>query len=789
MRINTQADMVKILRSEAKKAGTNISEAGATRMLEHAIESSLDPAKALKVALDGLRIPASVAKTLTAFIDGARASETRPKPVTVATQKALKEAFKTEKDSLQYKNPADAMPMGARFVRVEIARDNHVDGFTYTALIPVGALAPGAKPTDPNQATSVFIERSGGIAGLTQVAGPLDLTPQATNGRELRTLLENNDDARNALISHAWPEGYAKSTPPQLKKVSKRADGNFDVTLALVNWRSGKVADEMTLTVKPNGKLVETTGGGTQGGISADTVRDMISTLNKNMSTLNWKREDSLPVGVRYVRVDLYSERHPDGFNYTALVPAGALRPGVEPDLSNVTSYFVERTGGFAGMTRVAGPITIEQSTGGGATTMAIGEEGGDGGGTVTTMAVGEEGGDGGGTVTTMAVGEEGGDGGLNPQQAKVDALWSKIQKVHGRLTEELRTEDAIRSLDVVDGKLVATWDPRGPFTQNQVKAFMTQAMQAAGITLPLVLERDQIMTTMAVGEEGQGGGGGGGQVTTLAMGEEGQGGIGGGGGNVTTAAIGEEGGGGGMVTMAIPESPDGGIGGGGATTMAVGEEGGGGGMVTMAIPESPDSGIGVTTMAVGEEGQGGMGGVKQKVDALWKEIQKVHGRMTEELRTEDAVRGVAFTDGSVVVTWDPRGPFSQNQVKAFMQAKLQEKGITAPLVLEREQIMTTMAVGEEGQGPGGGGTVTTMAVGEEGQDPIGGGGGGRVTTMAVGEEGQGGVGGGGRVTTEAVGEEGQGGGGGRVTTMAVGEEGTGGGRGGITTEAVGEES
>ena len=794
-----QAEMVKLLRSEAKKAGVNLTEAGATKALESAVGSTLDPAKALKAALEGLRLPASVAKTLASFIDGARASETKPKPVTVATQKAIKEAFKAERDTLQFKNPADVMPMGQRYVRVELARDNHVDGFTYTALIPVGALAPGAKPSDPNKATSVLIERSGGFAGITQLAGPLDLTPQATNGRELRTLLEKNDTKFGALVADAWPQGYAKSTPPQLHKVSKRADGNFDVTLALTHFRTGKVGEQKTVVVKPNGALVPQAPTGGAGGLSADVVRDMISTLNKDMASLTWKREDSLPVGVRYVRVDLYKERHPDGFAYTALVPAGALRPGVEPDLSNVKNFFVERSGGFAGMTRVAGPISLEQPSGNDVTTMAVGEEGGggmvtmaipenpgDGGGRVTTMAVGEEGGggmvtmaipenpgDGGGRVTTMAVGEEGGDGGgVHPQQKKVDQLWAKIEKVQGRMTEELRTEDAIRSLDIVDGKLVATWDPRTAFTQANVKAFMTQAMQSAGITLPLVLEKDQIMTTMAVGEEG----GGGGMVTMAIPENPGDGGV-----DVTTAAIGEEGGG--AVTLAIPENP--GDGGGiGVTTMAVGEEGG---ASTEAVGEEGQGGVDVTTMAVGEEGQGGAGGVKAKVDAIWKDIQKVQGRMTEELRTDDAVKSLRFVGGEVVATYDARGPFTEANVRAFLKSKLAEKGITAPLVLEREIRATTMAVGEEGQGGiGGGGGATTEAVGEEGQ----GGGGGRVTTLAVGEEGQGGMGRGG-ATTEAVGEEGQGGGG-RATTLAVGEEGQGGfgrGRGGITTEAVGEES
>jgi hypothetical protein len=96
------------------------------------------------------------------------------------------------------------------------------------------------------------------------------------------------------------------------------------------------------------------------------------------------------------------------------------------------------------------------------------------------------------------------------------------------------------------------------------------------------------------------------------------------------------------------------------------------------------------------------------------------------------------------------------------------------------EPRMTTLAVGEEGGAPGGGGgRATTMAVGEEGGS--GGGGGGGATTMAVGEEGGSG-GGGGRAVTLAIPEDG---GSGRITTLAIGEEGGGGGASTFTAKVT----
>lgn len=57
--------------------------------------------------------------------------------------------------------------LGVRFERAELMRERHPDGYTYTAYVPVGALSPTAPVADPNTVKKIYIERSGGFAGLT----------------------------------------------------------------------------------------------------------------------------------------------------------------------------------------------------------------------------------------------------------------------------------------------------------------------------------------------------------------------------------------------------------------------------------------------------------------------------------------------------------------------------------------------------------------------------------------------------------------------------------------------
>ncbi len=69
----------------------------------------------------------------------------------------------------------NSMPIGSRFETVFLSRERHPDGFQFEALIPTGAMTPTAPQKDPNTVDTFWVRRTGGIAGLTQYAGPFTL--------------------------------------------------------------------------------------------------------------------------------------------------------------------------------------------------------------------------------------------------------------------------------------------------------------------------------------------------------------------------------------------------------------------------------------------------------------------------------------------------------------------------------------------------------------------------------------------------------------------------------------
>jgi predicted secreted protein len=95
-----------------------------------------------------------------------------PKAVTPETVEKLKAAL-AQLPSTAYS--LTGLPMGTRFVTVPLTKDKFPDGYQYDAKIPVGALSPSAPLSNPNEATSFFVERSGGFAGRTSYAGPVSL--------------------------------------------------------------------------------------------------------------------------------------------------------------------------------------------------------------------------------------------------------------------------------------------------------------------------------------------------------------------------------------------------------------------------------------------------------------------------------------------------------------------------------------------------------------------------------------------------------------------------------------
>jgi hypothetical protein len=96
------------------------------------------------------------------------------------------------------------------------------------------------------------------------------------------------------------------------------------------------------------------------GGVTAQRQAQLLSAFETAESAggIGWKAQ-GMPVGGRFERVALKADGHPDGYNYTALIPVGALSPTAPvADPNKVPTFFVERSGGFAGITMTAGPFT-----------------------------------------------------------------------------------------------------------------------------------------------------------------------------------------------------------------------------------------------------------------------------------------------------------------------------------------------------------------------------------------------------------------------------------------------
>lgn len=73
----------------------------------------------------------------------------------------------------------NSMPIGQRFESALIMKEKHPDGYAFSAMVPTGAMSPTAQQKDPNEVNTFWIRRSGGIAGMTQYAGPFDVPQKA----------------------------------------------------------------------------------------------------------------------------------------------------------------------------------------------------------------------------------------------------------------------------------------------------------------------------------------------------------------------------------------------------------------------------------------------------------------------------------------------------------------------------------------------------------------------------------------------------------------------------------
>jgi hypothetical protein len=188
----------------------------------------------------------------------------------------------------------------------------------------------------------------------------------SSGAAKLKNYLDRHPEKREAVLSAAYPT-YSKSAPPSIGEVHKLKDGNYEVNVELHHFPDGKVVGQRAVVVSPDGLVMRVQGGDEHGPLGADLrqqIHDSWSKANRVMH-LDWHPPVSaLPTGVQFTREPLGTDVHPDGFRYTALVPSGPLTPGAGPgDPSKAKSFYVERTGGFGGMTQICGPFTLSGST------------------------------------------------------------------------------------------------------------------------------------------------------------------------------------------------------------------------------------------------------------------------------------------------------------------------------------------------------------------------------------------------------------------------------------------
>lgn len=169
--------------------------------------------------------------------------------VSAATLARLRAAFARQSD-VQWRAPGALLPVGVRFERAVLKDDADAgiaDGFKHTALIPVGAVRPEGSKADPNKATQFYVERTGGLMGTTQVAGPFSLAPRSA--RELRELLNSDAHKRSDVITAAYPKGYPKMTPAVIGAIRDLDGKTYQVTVDLVRFYDKKVVSSQSVLV------------------------------------------------------------------------------------------------------------------------------------------------------------------------------------------------------------------------------------------------------------------------------------------------------------------------------------------------------------------------------------------------------------------------------------------------------------------------------------------------------------------------------------------------------------
>jgi len=162
------------------------------------------------------------------------------------------------------------------------------------------------------------------------------------------------------VASHLWSEhAPAGSERPMTKAELKQLKASMTQFLSAV--RLDKPTGQTYGTFMKRLDAAIAGPGTTEPKVSKATTAKLLKAANQAMHNGSLKWKSGLPLGQRYVEVPLFSEKHPDGFHYSAMVPVGALSPTAKlNDPNKATNFLIKRTGGIAGMTTYAGPINLK---------------------------------------------------------------------------------------------------------------------------------------------------------------------------------------------------------------------------------------------------------------------------------------------------------------------------------------------------------------------------------------------------------------------------------------------
>lgn len=391
----------KVTAGEAKAAVANLTSDGKVTKAEKT---------AAKDAMESSGITKGAKAALASVVDAGAAPAGNGDLNAARKEAILSQVGKLERSAkgIQWKSAAEGLPVGPRMHSETLRPAAHRDSPSLEVMLPVGALAPGAKVADPNTVDTFYLRRTGFVPGGSQVAGPFHLETHAPSKGGLaaqvdaqaapKALTRANKTRFTAILNTALEGGHVnwKSGPSALPVGARFArtvlmsEGHPDGFTYTALVPAGAIGPNRGKGVDPNKAesfFVERSGGfagmtqfagpfstkavakpeepatPSTSGIPAALQKSILKAFNKaeKAGSLHFTAftPNSLPVGPRYVRETLRKENHPDGMTVTALIPAGGLRPGSAPDFSNVKSVFIETSGGIAGRVTIAGPLKI----------------------------------------------------------------------------------------------------------------------------------------------------------------------------------------------------------------------------------------------------------------------------------------------------------------------------------------------------------------------------------------------------------------------------------------------